>query len=246
MEPFGFTFSNGLTARAIHVQNGANLSTALGEIGLHGPRPVLVVVGGASNVSDADLAHLRPLFVEALAPLAEVLGVFVVDGGTDAGVMQLMGKARAEIAATFPLIGVAPIELVNLPDTPSSSSDASPLEPHHTHFVLVPGSKWGNESPWLARVASVLTNGAPSVVVLINGGEIAWEDVSQNIKVGRSAIVIAGSGRTADLLASVLRGEATDQRAEELVASGLVQAIDLSAGADTLAEIIKKIFSTEE
>lgn len=70
-------------------------------------------------------------------------------------------------------------------------------------------------------------------MVLINGGEIAWEDVLQNVK-GWS------------VLASVLREEATDQRAEELIASGLVQAIDLSAGADTLARIIEKIFSAQE
>lgn len=246
MEPFRFTFSNGLTAHAIQVHNGIDLSAALGEIGLHGPRPVLVVIGGASKVSNSDLAQLRSLFVEALAPLAQSLGVFVVDGGTDAGVMQLMGKARAEIAATFPLIGVAPIELVSLPDTISSSSDTSLLEPHHTHFVLVPGANWGDESTWLVNIANTLAGSAPSVVVLINGGEITWKDASQNIQAGRSVIVIAGSGRTADLLAAVLRGEATDQRAEELIASGLVQAIDLSMGADILARMIEKIFFGRE
>jgi hypothetical protein len=144
---FGLTFPNGLTARAIQVQNEADLSTALGKIGLHESRPVLVVIGGASLLSNADLTQLRSLFVQALAPLAEALGVFVVDGGTDAGVMRLMGQARAEIAATFPLVGVVPAWFVALPDIPSSSSDSVPLEPHHTHFVLVPGSKWGMNRP---------------------------------------------------------------------------------------------------
>ncbi len=243
---FGLTFPNGLTARAIQVQNEADLSTAVGKIGLHGSRPVLVVIGGASLLSDADLTQLRSLFVQALAPLAEALGVFVVDGGTDAGVMRLMGQARAEIAATFPLVGVVPAWFVALPDIPSSSSDSVPLEPHHTHFVLVPGSNWGDESSWLAGIANTLAGKAPSVVVLINGGEITWKNALENIQAGRSVIVVAGSGRTADLIAAGLRGEVTDRRAEELIASGLVQAIDLKAGADTLARIIKNMFYSKE
>lgn len=247
-KPFELTFLSGRTAQAIKIQHKVDLSAALDEIGLHERRPVLAIIGGASQMSDNDLAQLRALFVQALAPLAEALGVFVVDGGTDTGVMRLMGKARAEIAATFPLIGVAPMELVTLPDTSPSSfdSDASPLEPHHTHFVLVPGSDWGDESPWLAHIVNTLAGGAPSVMVLINGGEITWKDALENIHAGRPMIVVAGSGRTADLIAAGLRGEATDRRAEELVTSGLVQAIDLKAGTDTLAKIIKNIFCARE
>lgn len=120
------------------------------------------------------------------------------------------------------------------------------LEPHHTHFVLVPGSNWGDESPWLANVASLLANGLQSVTVLIGGGEIAWEDMFQNLKVGRSAVVIAGSGRTANILAAVLRGEVIEQRATELVASGLVQVIDLAEGCSELAKVIKEMLSTQE
>src|SRR5919202_917017 len=155
-KPFKIAVSNGLTAPAIQVQCPEELSTALHELDLHSPRPILVVVGGASKVSEADLTRLRWLFVKVLAPLAQELGASVVDGGTDVGVMQMMGQARAEIAATFPLIGVTPVGKVALPHRIPSSSKVTALEPHHTHFVLIPGSNWGDESPWLARVASVL------------------------------------------------------------------------------------------
>jgi hypothetical protein len=150
-KPFKIAISNGLTAPAIQVQSPEELSTALRELALHCPRPILVVVGGASKLSEADLSRLRLLFVKVLAPLAEELGASVVDGGTDAGVMQMMGQARAETAATFPLIGVTPVGKVALPDR-IPSSKVTALEPHHTHFVLIPGSNWGDESPWLARV----------------------------------------------------------------------------------------------
>jgi hypothetical protein len=168
-----------------------------------------------------------------------------VDGGTDAGVMQMMGQARAETAATFPLIGVTPAGKVALPDR-IPSSKVTALEPHHTHFVLVPGSNWGDESPWLARVASVLANGAPSVTVLVNGGENAWTDVSENLKANRPLLVIAGSGRLADTLAAALRGEATDERARELVASGLAQAIDMTESFDRLTRLLNEMFSAQE
>lgn len=244
-KPFKIAIPNGLTASAIRVQSLKDLSTAMGELELHSPRPVLVVVGGASKMSEADLISLRSLFVKVLAPLAEKLGAFVVDGGTDFGVMQMMGQARAQTAATFSLIGVTPVGKVALPDQ-IPDSEVTALEPHHTHFVLVPGFNWGDESPWLARVASVLANGEPSVTVLVNGGEIAWVDVSHNLKAHRPVLAIAGSGRLADILAAALRGEATDERACELVASGLVQAIDLKESFDSLTRLINEMFSAQK
>ncbi|MGK7876500.1 MAG: hypothetical protein AB4426_25360 [Xenococcaceae cyanobacterium] len=239
-----YTLVNGLTADAIQVHNFVNLSDALRKLGFHRSRPTLVLVGGASRISNADLARLQQLFVEVLAPIAESLGATVVDGGTDAGIMRLIGQARAEIGATFPLIGVAAVGTVILPGVPPPCLDAVSLAPQHTHFVLVPGHNWGDESPWLARISSILSNGCPSITLAINGGEITWQDVSLSIKEGRLTIVLAGSGRTADKLAAALRGEATDERATELVASGLLQAIDMNQDSEVLAEVIQQMLST--
>lgn len=240
------TFSNGLTAHAVEVQSLAELPLALRELGLRWSSSTLVLVGGAGGLSDAELDRLRPLFVEVLAPMAEALGVSVVDGGTDAGVMRLMGQAYAELDATFPLIGVAAIGTVALPGVLLSPPDAASLEPHHTHFVLVPGSEWGDESPWLASAASTLANGAPSVTVLVDGGETAWEDVSQSVEAGRPVITIAGSGRTADKLAGALRGEIIDEKTRELSTSGLLQAVELTVAFDVLPSMIEKFLSVEE
>ena len=244
-KPFRIFTSNGLTAPAIRVHSLHDLSTAMGELDLHSPRPILVILGGASKISEADLRRLRSLFVQVLAPLAEKLGASVVDGGTDCGVMQMMGQARAQIAATFSLIGVTPVGKVALPEQ-IPSEEVTPLEPHHSHFVLIPGSNWGDESPWLANVASVLANGAPSITVLVNGGEISKKDVSENIKVNRPVVAVAGSGRLADTLAATLRGEETDEQMRELVASGLVQAIDLKESFECLTQLINDMFSAQK
>lgn len=241
------TFTNGLAASVLQVTQEMPVSSVLQQLGLMPNRPVLVVIGGASKLSPIDFDRVRSLFIDVLAPIAEQWHACVIDGGTDTGVMRLMGQARAAVGGTFPLIGVAPIGLITLPGDAPRSEDEAPLEPHHTHIVLVPpGSQWGDESPWLAEIASKLADNAPSVTVLINGGEVTWIDASENVQEGRSLLVIAGTGRTADLIAAGLRGEPTDARAVELIKSGHVQAIDLTAGTEVLASIIEKIFAAKE
>ncbi len=216
---------------------------ALSSIGLRRPTPVLVLVGGADGLSEADMARLRSLFAKVLAPMAEISGATVVDGGTDAGVMRLMGRAHHKTNSTFPLIGVAATGTITLSSCSPSPPDVAPLEPHHTHFVLVPGSTWGDESPWLGRVASVLAEGAPSVTVVVNGGETTWEDVTRSVEAGRPVVVVSGSGRTADVLAAALRGEETDERAQSLSESGLVDAVELAADHYVLRDTLEEILS---
>ncbi|MBD0389929.1 MAG: hypothetical protein ICV54_26355 [Nostoc sp. C3-bin3] len=240
-------FDSGQTALAIRVDQQVELPDALERIGLGGSRSVLVVVGGASNISEADFLRIKRLFTEVLAPIAESLGAYVVDGGTDVGVMQLMGEARTHINAKFALIGVTPENKVALPNQQKPAIDLTPLEPNHTHFVLVPGNNWGDESPWISHVATVLANNAPSVTVLLNGGEITFEDAFSSINTGRLVVVIAGSVEPQIyLLADALRGQATDERAKKLAKSGRLQYIDLSdieKEVENLSKIIKDLLS---
>ncbi|NEU82213.1 hypothetical protein [Nostoc sp. UIC 10630] len=244
--PVKLTFDRGQTALAIRVDQQAELPDALEQIGLGGSRSILVVVGGASKISEADFLRIKRLFTEVLAPIAESLGAYVVDGGTDAGVMQLMGEARSQIGAKFALIGVTPENKVALPNQQEPGADLTPLEPNHTHFVLVPGDNWGDESPWISDVATMLANNAPSVTVLLNGGEITFDDAFYSVNTGRLVVVIAGSGRTADILADALRGKATDERAKKLAKSGILQyvnLIDIENGVKNLGQIIKDLLS---
>jgi hypothetical protein len=110
--------------------------------------------------------------------------------------------------------------------------DAADLEPHHSHVVLVPGTAWGDEAPWLAAVADALADGRPSLTVVVNGGEITYADAAASIVRGRPVVVLAGTGRTADAIADARAGRAADPRAEEIAASPLtrVVAVDDAAG----------------
>ncbi|MBE9177607.1 hypothetical protein IQ268_03320 [Oculatella sp. LEGE 06141] len=239
------TFSNGFTAQAKQIQHQDELVTTLNDFGLHQPRPVLVIIGGASQVSEADLARLQSLFVDVLAPLAEELGIFVIDGGTDAGVMRLMGDARSITGGRFPLIGVAPVGRVSMPNRPILDAETTPLEPNHTHFMLVPGSNWGDESPWLAQIASLLADGAPSVTVLVNGGAIALIDVQENVKAGRPIVVIKGSGRLADEIAMAVRQVEPEVRepVSVVLRDGQISLFDLSEPTTNLEDLLRQKLS---
>jgi hypothetical protein len=221
--PFAVRFGGERAARAVKVAEDEDLAGCLSDLGLRGPRPTMVVVGGAAGLGADGMEQLRSVFRDALASVAQRVDAVVIDGATDVGVMRLMGRARSELGASFPLIGVAVLATVTIPGEAPARSDAAPLEPHHSHFLLVPGKDWGDEAPWLAAAASALTGAAPSVTVLVNGGEVAYDDVAHSVAANRPTIVIAGTGRTADQLAAAVDGEATDERAKALVASGLVR-----------------------
>jgi hypothetical protein len=216
--------------RTLAVAAVEGLPQALAALGLRAPRPVVVVVGGASGLSAEDQQRLRPLFTQALVPALERHGAVAVDGGTRAGVMQLLGRARTAASAAFPLVGVAAEGTVRLPGAApgdAARDDAAELDPDHTHLVLVPGTRWGDESPWIARTATALAGAAGSVTVLVDGGRVAWQDVRSSVDAGRPVVAVDGSGRTADALAAAVRGAAADDAARDLVGSGLVRAVAL-------------------
>jgi SLOG in TRPM, prokaryote len=169
-ETFVIERDGGRRARAVRVEAIDALPGAVRELEVGG-RTALVVVGGASGMSPPEIRRLGPLFRDVLAPLAQRVGATVIDGGTDTGVLQLMGSARGEGGWRFPLIGVIVDELASC--SSAARVEAVDLEPNHTHFVLVPGSEWGEEAPWLARLAKVVAGSSQSATVLVNGGEIA-------------------------------------------------------------------------
>ncbi len=221
------------------VRGDDQLSALLAELELPPSSPALVLVGGASGLDETELARLRPFFTDALVPLASVLNACIIDGGTDIGVMRLIGRARAELCATFPLIGVAAEGIV-------APAGTVRLEPNHSHVILVPGTRWGDESRWMDALASQVASGAPSVTVLINGGEIALDDVAQSVAAGRPVLIVSGSGRTADMIAAALRDGSGERRVRELVASGLVEAVALADGPAALARATVRLLSPRE
>ena len=239
--PLQLDFLNGDTARAVEVSEVRELPTALVSLGLAPPRRTVVVVGGAGGLDDAGMERLRPVVGSGIVPVLERLGAVGVDGGTLSGVIRMLGEARSAQRAVFPLVGVVAAGTVALPGRPAPPLASAVLEPHHTHFVIVPGDQWGADSPWIAHTATVLAGGAPSITVLINGGDIAYSDVERSVQAGRRVVVVAGSGRTADVIAQALAGAGAEERSQALTESGLVHSVpadDPAALAELLTEFL--------
>lgn len=111
---------------------------------------------------------------------------------------------------------------------------SAPLGPKHGACVFLVGDGGvddrGDESPWIASIASVICAGQPSATLLVNGGEIAYEDARHGLGAGRPLVVVAGTGRTADAIAGVVEGTSAAPRAVDLARSELVHAVDLQDG----------------
>jgi len=229
-----------LTARgaAVAVRPSAltDLDDAVGALGLSGARPVVAVVGGAGFMRDSGLADL---FAHLIVRVIRDHDAVAVDGGTDAGVMRLLGQGRSR--DTFPLVGVAALGTVIFPGNPGTSTEAVPLEPHHSHFVLVPGADFGDEAPYLARTATLLAGGAPSATILVNGGEIALEDCRLSVAERRPVLVLAGTGRTADLIAAAAAdpGSCRDERIANLALSPWVRVTDVHNRTTAVAHLLE-------
>src|SRR5687768_7792538 len=75
------------------------------------------------------------------------------------------------------------------------------LEAHYSHFILVPGSQFGDESPWIVDTATLLSKEHRSVTILISGGEVSRKDIELSLEKGRPVIALSRTGRLADELA---------------------------------------------
>lgn len=176
--------------------------------------------GGASKMPADTEREVLGLF-KALAILSgEGLRLAVADGGTQAGIMQATGRARAESTHDFPLIGVSPAR-----EIPPHGN--TPVDPNHSAIVAVENPDWdgsggyfGSETVAMYRLFARLAEGRPSVTVVANGGNIVLTEVDENIRAGRPMVLVRGSGRAADALASMLNpaldveGEIAELRAK--------------------------------
>jgi SLOG in TRPM, prokaryote len=222
--------------RLARVARPADIPAALDEVDVPRPRPVLVLVGGAGGMDEATQQVLARVLRDAVLPVVERHGAAVVDGGTDSGVMRMLGRARAERNGVFPLVGVAASGTVRVPGGPTIDDAAEP-ERHHSHLVLVPGEAWGDESSWLTDVADVIAGECASVTVVVNGGEITYADAKGSLDRGRPVVVLAGTGRTADAIADARAGRPADPRDAAIAASPLTRVVAVEDAAAVRATI---------
>jgi hypothetical protein len=197
--------------RRVQLDDAGAIARVLAAAGVVGPRPVVLLVGGADGLPDAQLARVNALFEDVLPDIARELDAAVVDGGSDSGIMRAAGLAWRATRCEQPLVGVMArgtiAVLAEGAPRRAGTATASP-EPNHTHLVEVPGERWGDERPWLLGVAAALSGGRPRAMLLVNGGPLARREALEAAADGIPVLVLRGSGRVADELADAVdRGE---------------------------------------
>jgi hypothetical protein len=199
------TFDNGNHAVVVTAGRDADAQTILKTLDIAQPQALIMVFGGAKGLDDSRKARLVELFRNAIAPAVADAGALVIDGGTESGVMAMMGEALARNGRESQLLGIAPAGKVTYPGGPNDANigDGAPLEPNHSHFVLVESDEWGGETGTMFKVAKALN--VPVTTMLINGGQIAGSEALQSVRNGWQLFVIEGSGRFADELSAAVR-----------------------------------------
>jgi len=120
------------------------------------------------------------------------------------GVMAEIGQMRSQNQYKFPLVGITLEDLVTWPGGPHNANflwmgkKRWQLEPHYSHFILVPGSDLGVVSPWIVDAATILSKGHRSVTILINGDEVSRKGIELSLEKERPVIALSRTGRLAD------------------------------------------------
>lgn len=218
----------GVTVGAVNIKDYHEIQEALTGLAIPHPKPVIVLVGGAGGIKWLEKFPMRKA-VGIVARLAEETQSVVIDGGTQAGIMTEVGKQRKRNKFTFPLIGVV-FDSLLMQEEPASILDAN-----HTHFFLIPGDDWGDESGWISKIATAIASDAKSTVaagvaslqksitILINGGNISRTDVEYSLLENRPTFVMRGTGRMAD----------------EITLTGNVVAVDISKKPEEILETLR-------
>lgn len=191
-------------------------------------KAVILILGGADTLDGSLIPKLTQLFGRGIARAALEADAIILDGGTQSGVMTLMGAGVADRGSKTTLLGVAPTGKVTYPG--STATTGVQLEPNHSHFVLVEGSDWGSETATLFKLAGALISNradaaptsarkpdrqtagkqpgrqeaeksagkVPALAVVAGGGTSTKNEVLRAVRQNLPLIVVEGSGGFAD------------------------------------------------
>ena len=202
IQPQEIVFPNNNGAKLVTALRGTPMASLIESLGISPPKNLILLIGGADKLDERLTSRLTQLFSRGIARAAADAEALIIDGGTQAGIMQIMGQSIADRGRRSSLLGVAPAGKVTYPGGPTvAGNDSAPLDPNHSHFVLVDGSEWGTETETLFDFAAAFN--VPVLAILVNGGAIAKDELLQSVRQNWPVIVIEGSGRLANEVAAL-------------------------------------------
>ena len=200
VKPQTVKFTNKRSATVVAPPADMPAKEIVSALGLDQSRDVLLIAGDAAELETEVEAQLVQLFSRGLARAAADATALLIDGGPQTGLSAITGSGVADRGYKSPLVGVVPAAKVSYPGGPAQGEA---LEPHHSHFVLTEGDEWGDETEILFQLVEALAGPNQVVTVLVNGGEVAKQQILQSVRRGWPVIMIRGGGGLADEIADL-------------------------------------------
>ena len=198
------------------------------------PPSVLISVTGAADATIGQLApQARELFVHGLREVTRNTGAWLTSGGTESGVMKLVGqivREQEDAGARTVCLGVAPWGAIRGREAMSrdpvtlyekaaytQSGETADLDQNHSHFLLADdgdAAGFGSEIALRTRLEEHLCQTVPNVLVVVGGGKGTLETIYQSLQKRRPCVVLADSGGVARDLYRYFEG--LDERGEPI------------------------------
>jgi hypothetical protein len=240
IQPQEIVFPNNNRAKVVSVSRGTPVAGVIEPLGISPPpKNLILLIGGADKLDEKLTSRLTQLLSRGIARAASDAEALIIDGGTQAGVMQIMGQSVVDRGRKSSLLGVAPAGKVTYPGGPPVTGNGSaPLDPNHSHFVLVDGKEWGSETETLFELAAAFK--VPVLAVLVNGGAIAKDELLQSVRRSWPVIVIEGSGRLADEVAALKKqpSQIEDPVLAEIVEEGDLRIFPITGALEDFEPMI--------
>jgi hypothetical protein len=242
----GILFPNSNHAKAVTVPIGKPVDEILKALGIPYPKPLILLVGAAGHLDERLRPRLTQLFSRGIARAVARVDALIIDGGTQAGVMALMGQAVADRERKTVLLGIVPSSKVTYPGGPAEGSieDGAALDPNHSHFVLVEGDEWGAETETMFTLARAISKDRPVVTILAGGGDVALKEILLSVREGWPVTVIEGSGGLADKIFHLWRKKRRKSfsidspELAEIIAEGKIQFFSLKGNPEDLKSLL--------
>ena len=234
-------FSEGREARLLRVRRDEPIPAILERLALPAAKAVICLNGGTAELTEPLISQLKSLLTEGVARFAAEESITLITGGTDAGIFALLGAGLSRWPSAAACLGVVPEQCVRWP---GHAGGETPLEPHHTHFLAVQGSEWGDETDTMTGVLNTLGATCPTAVIVAGGGAVTLREMRAHTEARRPMILLAGSGRNTDaVLAARAGGKASDEKVRMIAERGLISSFPVNENSAALRDLIRRTIS---